>query len=155
MKLTRVYDFSLLIIKVYFIFCYFNFIVFFQYFIKYYHIMLLSLYFAYLGISCWDFFMAALLLCMLTPILLPSSVSSSYFILAIPTHECSGKHLFSIAYWMVPHFLYPYWMVPSCFFMKWDDQNGWRVRSKKLTIIIIIIIQTQIQILSCILGKLF
>ena len=153
MKLARVYDFLLLIIKVYFVFCYFNFIVFFQYFIKYYHIMLL--YFAYLGISCWDFFMAALLLCMLTPILLPSSVSSSYFILAIPTHECSGKHSFSIAYWMVPHFLYPYWMVPSCFFMKWDDQNGWRVRSKKLTIIMIIIIQTQIQILSCILGKLF
>ena len=36
--------------------------------------------------------MPALLISILTPRFLPSSVSLSYFILAVPMRECLGKH---------------------------------------------------------------
>ena len=38
-------------------------------------------------------FVPALLLSILTPLFLPSFVSLSYFILAVPIRECLGKHL--------------------------------------------------------------
>ena len=39
------------------------------------------------------FFVPALLLSILTPLFLPSSsVSLSYFVLAVPVRECLGKH---------------------------------------------------------------
>ena len=59
------------------------------FFIKYYHIML---------IGCDRpsghlYFVPALLFFILTPLFLPSSsVSLSYFILAIPMRKCLGKH---------------------------------------------------------------
>ena len=37
--------------------------------------------------------MPALLLSILTDVFLPYSVSLSYLILAVPMHECLGKHL--------------------------------------------------------------
>ena len=38
------------------------------------------------------FFVPALFISILMPLFLPSSVSLSYFIFALPMHECLGKH---------------------------------------------------------------
>ena len=82
-------------IKVYFVFCQLNFIILFPFLIKYYHILFISIVF-WLGCdrpSGLLLFVPALLLSILTPLFLPSSsVSLSYFVLAVPMLECLGKH---------------------------------------------------------------
>ena len=86
-------DFS--VIEARFVFCQLNFIVLFPFLIKYYHILFIIIVF-WLGCdrpSGLLFFVPALLLSTLTPFFLPSSsVSLSYFILAVPMRECLGKH---------------------------------------------------------------
>ena len=76
-------------------FCEFNFIVLFPFHMKYYQIMFIIIVFR-LG---WDrpsgllLFVPAVLFSMLTPLFcVSSSVSLSYFILAVPMRECLGKH---------------------------------------------------------------
>ena len=81
-------------IKVHFIFCQLNFIILFPFLIKYYHILFIIIVF-------WSgcdrpsgllSFVPALLLFILTPLFLPSSsVSLSYFVLAVPMRKCLGK----------------------------------------------------------------
>ena len=79
------------------------------FFIKYYRIMFIIIVF-WLGCdrpSGHLFFMPPLIFSILTPLFLPpSSVSLSYFILAVPMRKC-----------LVPskHFLLPYWLVPYFF----------------------------------------
>ena len=72
-----------------------NFIVLFPFLIKYYHIMFIIFVF-WLGCdrpSGLLFFMLILLLSILTHLSLPSSsISLSYFILAVPMRECLEKH---------------------------------------------------------------
>ena len=66
-----------------------------SYKILHYYVYDIYIYIYWLG---WDrpsglFFMPALLLSILTPLFFPSSsVCVSYFSLAIPMHECLGKH---------------------------------------------------------------
>ena len=92
--LRRVNDFS--IVQVHFVFCYLNFIVLFLYLVKYYHIMFINVVFLIRilqAVETYFFCVSALLLSMLTPLFLPSSsVSWSYFILAVSMLECLGKH---------------------------------------------------------------
>ena len=98
-----------------------NFIVLFPFLIKYYHIMFIIIVF-WLGCdrpSGLLFFATALLFSILTPLVLPpSSVSLSYFILAVPMRKCLGKHScmsypFPIAILKVPHFfaLWRQWII--------------------------------------------
>ena len=72
-----------------------NRIVLFPYLVKYYNVLFLIIIF-WLGCdrpSGLVFFVPVLLLSILTPLFLPSSsVSLSYFVLAVPMLECSGKH---------------------------------------------------------------
>ena len=67
----------------------------FPFLIKYYHILYIIIVF-WLGCDRplgLLLFVPALLLSILTPLFLPpSSVSLSYFILAVPMRECLGKH---------------------------------------------------------------
>ena len=78
------------IIYVHFVFCQLKFIVLFPFLIKYYHI------FFWLGcdrLSGLLLFVTAVLFSILTPLFcVSSSVSLSYFILAVPMRECLGKH---------------------------------------------------------------
>ena len=61
-----------------------------QYFVYYYYILIRMWY----AVRTSFFFVPALLLSILTPLFLPSSsVSLSYFVLAVPMRECLGKHL--------------------------------------------------------------
>ena len=82
-------------IFVHFVFCQLNFIVLFPFFIKYYHILFNIIVF-WLGCdrpSGLFLFVLALQLSILTSLfLLYSSVSLSYFVLAVPMHERLGKH---------------------------------------------------------------
>ena len=80
-----------------FLFCQLNFIVLFPFLIKYYHILFIIVF--WLGCdrpSGLLFFVPALLFSILTPLFLPpclfSSVSLSYYILAVPMRNCLGKH---------------------------------------------------------------
>ena len=93
-------------------FCQLNFIVLFPFLIKYYHILFIIIVF-WLGCdrpSRLLLFVPALLLSILTPLFLPSSsVSLSYFVLAVPMRECLGKHScigshLVLSYWMVLFF---------------------------------------------------
>ena len=63
---------------------------------KYYHILFIIIIVFWLGCdkpSGLLLFVTALLLSILTPLFLPSSsVSLSYFVLAVPMLECLGKH---------------------------------------------------------------
>ena len=76
-------------------FCQLNFVVLFPFLIKYCHILFIVALF-WLGcdkLSGLLLFVPALLLSILTPLFLPSSsVSLSYFALAISMRECLGKH---------------------------------------------------------------
>ena len=67
----------------------------FPFLIKYYHILFIIIVF-WLGFDRPTgllLFVPALLLSLLTPLFLPSSsVSLSYFVLAVPMRECLGKH---------------------------------------------------------------
>ena len=78
-----------------FCFCQLNFIVLFLFLIKYYHILFIIIVF-WKGCdrpSGLLLFVPAFLLSILTPLFLPSSsVSLSYFVLAVPMRECLGKH---------------------------------------------------------------
>ena len=78
-----------------FVFCQLNFIVLFPFLIKYYHILFIIIVF-WLGCDRPTgllLFVPALVLFILTPLFLPSSsVSLSYFVLAVPMRECFGKH---------------------------------------------------------------
>ena len=70
----------------------FNILILFPYLLRYYHIMFIIIVF-WLG-SNWPlgaFFVSALLLLMLTSFFLPSSVSLSFFIIAVPMRECVRK----------------------------------------------------------------
>ena len=82
-------------ISVHFAFCSLNFIVIFPFLIKYSDILFIIIVF-WLGCdrpSGLLLFVPALLLSILTPLFLPSSsVSLSYFVLAVPMRECLGKH---------------------------------------------------------------
>ena len=82
-------------IWVHFVFSKLNFVVLFPFLIKYYHILFIIIVF-WLGCarpSGHLLFKPALLLSILTPLFLPSSsVSLSYFVLAVPMRECLGKH---------------------------------------------------------------
>ena len=82
-------------ILVHFVFCQLNFIVLFPFFTKYYHILFIIIVF-WLGCdrpSELLLSVPALLLSILKPLFLPSSsVSMSYFVLAVPMRECLGKH---------------------------------------------------------------
>ena len=75
-------------------FCYLNFIVLFPFLIQFYQIMFIILF--RLGsdrLSVLLLFVPAVLFFILTPLFCPSSsVSLSYFILAVPMRECLGKH---------------------------------------------------------------
>ena len=67
--------------------------VLFQCLIKYYHIMFIIIF--WLGCdrqSGLHFFVPTLVLSILTPLLPPSTVSLSYFVLVVPMRECLGKH---------------------------------------------------------------
>ena len=72
-----------------------SFIVLFPFLIKYDHILFIIIVF---WLECdrpsgLPLFVPALLLSILTPLFLPSSsVSLSYFVLAVPMRECLGKH---------------------------------------------------------------
>ena len=72
-----------------------NFITLFPFLIKYYHILFIIIVF-WLGCDTPSgllLFVPVLLFSMLTPLFLPSSsVSLSYFVLAVPMRECFGKH---------------------------------------------------------------
>ena len=80
---------------VHFVFCQLNFIVLFQFLIKYYHILLIII-LSWLGSHCCrDFFLSCLLYFFpySSPLILSfSSVPLSYFSLAVPMRECLGKH---------------------------------------------------------------
>ena len=82
-------------IYLHFVFCQLNFILLFKFLIKYYHILFIIIAF-WLGCdrpSGLLLFLPALLLSIPTTLLLPSSsVSLSYFDLAVPMRECLGKH---------------------------------------------------------------
>ena len=90
------------IILVQFVFQQLNFILLFSYLIKYYNIMFIIIVF-WLVCNVTFFFVPALLLSVLTNHLTPlralflpsSSVSSSYFILAVHMRECLGKHSYT------------------------------------------------------------
>ena len=76
-------------ISVHSIFCSMNFIILFPFLIIYYNIIFIIIVF-WLGLLL---FVPALLLSTLTPLFLPSSsVSLSYFVLAVSMRECLGKH---------------------------------------------------------------
>ena len=87
--------FHFLIVQVHFAFCQLNFIMLFLFLIKFYQITFIIIVFVLgcdrkLGLLL---FVPALLLSILTPVFLPSSsVSLSYFVLAVPMRECLGKH---------------------------------------------------------------
>ena len=91
-NLGRMDDLSFL---VHFVFCQLNFIVLFPFLIKLYYILFVIIVFR-LGCdrsSGLLLFVPALLLSILTPLFLPSSsVSLSYFVLAVPIQKCLGKH---------------------------------------------------------------
>ena len=78
-----------------FCFCQLNFIVLFQFLIKYYHILFIIIVFR-LGCdrpSELLLFVPAVLFSILTPLFcLSSSVSLSYFVLAVPMRKSLGKH---------------------------------------------------------------
>ena len=83
------------IVQVHFDFCQLNFIVLFPFFINYYHILFIIIVFR----SRCDrpsgllLFVPAVLFSVLTPLFcVSSSVSLSYFVLAVPMRECLGKH---------------------------------------------------------------
>ena len=84
-----------LIISVHFVFCSLNFIVLFPFLIKFYQIMFVIIVFR---LGCYRpsgllLFVPAVLFSMLTPLFcVSSSVSLSYFVLAVPMRECLGKH---------------------------------------------------------------
>ena len=82
-------------IYVHFIFCQLSFIVLFQFLIKYYHILFIIIVF-WLGCdrpSGLLLFVPDVLFSILTPLFCVSStVSLSYFILAVPMRKCLGKH---------------------------------------------------------------
>ena len=88
-------DISFSSIQVHFVFCQLKFIVLFPFLIKYYHILFIIIVF-WLGCdrpSGLPLFVPALLFSILTPLFLPpSSVSLSYFIIAVPMRKCLGKH---------------------------------------------------------------
>ena len=94
LRLGMVDDFLFSIVRLHFVFCQLSFIIFFQFLIKYYHIMSIIVF--WLGCnrpSGFLFFVHALLLSILTPLFLPSSsVFLSYFVLPVPMCECFGKH---------------------------------------------------------------
>ena len=77
-----------------FIFLWIEFQVIFVYLIKYYHNMFIIIVFLLASDrpSGIVYFVPILLLSILTPLFLPSSVSLFYFILAVPMCECLGKH---------------------------------------------------------------
>ena len=94
-KWERVNDFYCSIIQAQFVFCQLNFIVLFPFLIKYDHIFFIIIVF-WLGCdrpSGLLLFVPAVLFSILTPLFCPSSsVSLSYFILAVPMRKCLGKH---------------------------------------------------------------
>ena len=81
-------------IKVHFVFCQLNFIVLFPFLIKYFHILFIIVF--RLGCdrpSGLLLFVPAVLFSILTPLFcVSSSVSLSYFVLAVPIRKCLGKH---------------------------------------------------------------
>ena len=83
-------------LSVHFVFCQLNFIVLFPFLIKYYHILFIIIIVFWLGCnrpSGLLLFVPALLLSILTPLFLPSSsVSLSYFVLAVSMRDCLGNH---------------------------------------------------------------
>ena len=76
------------------LFCQLNFIVLFPFLIKYYHILIIIVF--WLGCdrpSGLLLFVPAVLFSILKPLFcVSSSVSLSYFVLAVPMHKCLGKH---------------------------------------------------------------
>ena len=81
--------------EVHFVFCQLNFIVLFPFLIKYYHSLFIIIVFR-LGCdrpSGLLLFVPAVLFSILTPLFcVSSSVSLSYFVLAVPIRNCLGKH---------------------------------------------------------------
>ena len=100
--------------------------------IKYYHILFIISVF-WLGCdrpSGLLFFVPALLLSTLTPLFLSSSVSLSYFILAVPMRECLGKHSCMSSPFPIA--------ILNCtfFFRSVKSMNNWKRSAIIITIII-------------------
>ena len=100
-----------------------NFIVLFPFLIKYYHILFIVIVF-WLGcdrMSGLLFFVPALLLSTLAPLFLSSSsVSLSYFILAVPMRECLGKHSCMSS-------TFPLAILNGTFFCSVKAMNNWKL----------------------------